>query len=289
MTTFLTPGRCYVIAEIGPNWCVSRNVNDNFEELTRLVNVAHEAGADAVKVQLKSLNGYYSRENLDTPITDPRSPFATRREYVMAREPTAFILKLLSQVCREVGIRWGASPWDQPSVDLLGRFEVPWVKVASASLTDDALLRAVAAIGKPVILSTGMSTMDEVAHAIEVLGTDDLVLLSCTSTYPCDPDEINLRCIDTLRERFGVPVGYSGHETGLSPTFAAAVMGACVVERHITMDRSQWGPDHAASLEPEGLRRLVRDIRLFERARGDGVKRVWASEEAARKRLRRVG
>jgi sialic acid synthase SpsE len=161
-------------------------------------------------------------------------------------------------------------------------------KVASASIADHELLRALAGTGKPIILSTGMSTLSEIDAAVEILGTDRLIMMHATSTYPLPPEEANLRTITTLKERYGVPVGYSGHERGLQISLAAVTLGAVCVERHITLDRTMWGSDHAASLEPSGLEHLVRDIRIIEQAMGDGVKRVFPGEEAPKARLRRV-
>jgi N-acetylneuraminate synthase len=166
------------------------------------------------------------------------------------------------------------------------RFEPVAYKIASASLTDDALLRHTAGRNRPVILSTGMSTQDEIDRAVTVFDRQRLILTHATSTYPCSPDELNLRMINTLRSRYNLPVGYSGHETGLQTTVAAVALGACVVERHITLDRAMWGTDQAASVEPAGLHRLVRDIRVVERAFGDGVKHVYPSELPIRAKLR---
>jgi N-acetylneuraminate synthase len=188
------------------------------------------------------------------------------------------------------GLSWFASPWDEPSVDFLEDINVVAHKVASASLTDLGLLRALAATGKPVILSTGMSTLAQIDRAVETLGTENLIILHATSTYPLPPEEANLRMIPVLRDRYlGVPVGYSGHETGLQISLAAVALGAVMVERHITLDRAMWGSDHAASLEPTGLEHLVRDIRVIEEAMGDGMKRVFPGEEAPLLKLRRVG
>jgi N-acetylneuraminate synthase len=184
---------------------------------------------------------------------------------------------------------WFASCWDEASVDLIQRFDVPCYKIASASLTDDNLLRHTRVTGKPILLSTGMSTVQEIDHAVEVLGKDSVVLLHACSTYPAYYEELNLKAIATLRERYGVPIGYSGHETGLPSTVAAVALGACVVERHITTDRAQWGTDHAASLEPNGITKLVSYIRLVEKSMGDGVKRVLEREQPILKKLRRVG
>ena len=190
--------------------------------------------------------------------------------------------------CREVGIEWFASCWDEPSVDLIAAFDRPVFKIASPCLTDDALLRYHRQLGKPLILSTGMSTVEEIDHAVAVLGSEDLVLLQCTSTYPARIEELNLLAIRTLAERYGVPVGYSGHEVGLAPSVASVAVGACVVERHITLDRAMWGSDQAASVEPQGIARLVRDIRVVEAALSDGVKRVYDSELEKREQLRRA-
>ncbi|WP_156758482.1 N-acetylneuraminate synthase family protein [Actinokineospora pegani] len=270
----------YVIAEAGINH------NGDVELAKRLVDVAADAGADAVKFQKR------------TPeIATPPSMRDTRREtpwgemsYLDYRYRVEFGEEQYADIarhCDKRGIAWFASPWDVPSVEFLERFNVPTHKVASASLTDIPLLEALRDTGKPIICSTGMSTMEEVDAAVAVLGTERLVLLHATSTYPCPPEESNLRTIGTLRERFpDVPVGYSGHERGLQVSVAAVALGACVVERHVTLDRAMWGSDHAASLEPDGLRKLVRDIRVVETALGDGVKRVFPGEEKPRARLR---
>ncbi len=193
----------------------------------------------------------------------------------------------IDRYCRDKGLDWLASPWDVPSVDFLERFDPVCHKIASASLTDEDLLARVAETGRPVILSTGMSTMEQIRRAVEILGRERLILTHCTSAYPCPPDELNLRMIATLEHEFGCPVGYSGHEVGLQTTIAAVVLGACLVERHITLDRAMWGSDQAASVEPWGLMRLVRDIRVVEQALGDGEKRVYASEIPLMERLRR--
>ena len=194
----------------------------------------------------------------------------------------------INAYCEASGIAWFASPWDVPSVNFLSRFSLPCYKIASACLTDDCLLAAVRETGAPVILSTGMSTMEQISHAVGLLDSGNLVLMHCTSSYPAANHELNLRMIQTLAEEFGVPVGYSGHETGLQTSLAAAILGACVIERHITLDRAMWGTDQAASLEPHGLARLVRDIRVNESALGDGVKRVYESEIPVMEKLRRV-
>ena len=272
---------CYVIAEIGINH------NGDIDVAKKLISVAVGAGCDAVKFQKRTIEVVYTAEELGKP---RESPFGdTNGDLKRGLEFGYEEFKEIDRYCREVKIDWFASCWDEASVDCIAQLNVPCFKVASASLTDDNLLRHTRATGKPIILSTGMSTIEQIDHAVEVLGTNDLILLHACSTYPAYYEELNLRVIDLLRERYGVPVGYSGHETGLPSSVAAAVMGACIVERHITLDRSMWGSDHAASLEPNGITRLVRDIRLTEKSMGDGVKRVLEREQPVIKKLRRVG
>jgi N-acetylneuraminate synthase len=191
--------------------------------------------------------------------------------------------------CREKGISWLVSVWDQPSVDFMEQFDTPVYKIPSASLTDLGLIRKARATGKPLILSSGMSTMEQIRQGVEIAGEQDLVLMHCTSTYPCEPEELNLKMVDTLRREFpNVPIGYSGHEVGLVPSAVAVALGACMVERHLTLDRAMWGSDQAASVEPGGFERLVKYIRVSEVALGDGVKKVYPSEMGSLKRLRRL-
>ncbi len=276
------PGKpCYVIAEIGINH------NGDIDIAKKLINVASGAGCDAVKFQKRTIDVVYTPEELAKP---RESPFGeTNGDLKRGLEFEIEEYREIDRYCREVKIDWFASCWDEASVDFIAQFHVPCFKVASASLTDDKLLRHTRAVGKPILLSTGMSTMQEVDHAVEVLGKHDLLILHACSTYPAYYEELNLHVIDVLKERYGVPVGYSGHETGLASTVAAAVLGSCVIERHITLDRSMWGSDHAASLEPNGITRLIRDIRLIEKSMGDGVKRVLEREQPIIKKLRRVG
>lgn len=271
----------YTVAEIGINH------NGDVAIAKQLIEIAASVGADAVKFQKRTPDIATPPDMRDTMRDTPWG----RMTYLDYRYRVEFGEQEYAEIdryCKELGIAWFASPWDVPSVDFLERFDVVTHKVASASLTDLDLLKALRDTGKPIIASTGMSTMEEVDAAVEVLGTDRLVLLHTTSTYPCPPEEANLRTIGTLAERFGVPIGYSGHERGLQVSVAAVALGACMVERHVTLDRTMWGSDQAASLEPDGLRRLVRDIRNVELALGDGVKRVFPGEEKPRQRLRRV-
>lgn len=272
---------CYVIAEIGINH------NGEIDQAKRLISVAVGAGCDAVKFQKRTVDVVYSAEELAKP---RESPFGTTNGDL--KRGLEFGLEEFQEIdryCREVKISWFASCWDEASVDIIAHFDVPCFKIASASLTDDNLLRHTQKTGKPTVLSTGMSSLEEIDHAVQVLGKNDIIILHSCSTYPAYYEELNLRVMQTLRDRYRVPVGYSGHETGLPSSVAAAVLGACMVERHITLDRSMWGSDHAASLEPNGIIRLVRDIRLIEKSMGDGVKRVLEREKPVIKKLRRVG
>jgi N-acetylneuraminate synthase len=194
----------------------------------------------------------------------------------------------IDRFCKELGMPWFASVWDEPSVEFLEPYQPVCYKVPSASLTDHSLLNCLRATGRPVILSTGMSTMEQIHEAVNQLDMDKLVICHATSTYPCDPEELNLHVIETLRNAFPCPIGYSGHEVGLITSVVAVALGACMVERHITLDRAMWGSDQAASVEPQGFERLVKYIRVTEQSLGDGIKRVYDSEMSSLRKLRRV-
>jgi N-acetylneuraminate synthase len=270
----------YIVAEIGINH------NGDINIAKKLIDVAALAGCQAVKFQKRTIEVVYSKEELERP---RESPFGTTNgDLKRALEFGLAEYREIDRYCKEKNIDWFASCWDEGSVDFIDQFDVPCYKIASASLTDDNLLRHTRSKGKPILLSTGMSTLEQIDHAVEILGKQDLILLHTCSTYPAEYSELNLRVIKTLQERYGVPVGYSGHETGLSTTIATIPLGACVIERHITLDRAMWGSDQAASVEPQGFMRLVRDIRLVETALGDGVKRVIDREIPIMKKLRRV-
>lgn len=272
---------CYVLAEIGINH------NGDIELAKRLISVAIAAGCNAVKFQKRTIDVVYTPEELAKP---RESRFGeTNGDLKRGLEFSQAQYAEIDRYCRDSGMTWLASCWDEASVDFIDQFDPVCYKIASASLTDDNLLRHTRAKGKPIMLSTGMSTIEQVDHAVEVLGTRDLILLHTCSTYPSQYPELNLKVIQTLKERYGLPVGYSGHETGLASSVAAVTLGACVMERHITIDRALWGSDQAASLEPNGINKLVRDIRLVETSLGDGVKRVLPSEEPIIQKLRRVG
>jgi len=272
---------CYLIGEIGINHNGSLDIAKN------LISVAKNAGWDAVKFQKRTIEVVYTTEELAKPRENPfgETNGDLKRGLEFGRD---HYLKI-EDFCREMDIPWFASCWDEDSVDFIETFSPPCYKIASASLTDDSLLRHTRAQGKPILLSTGMSTIEEIDHAVDILGKEDLVLMHTCSCYPSHYPELNLRLIPELRKRYGVPVGYSGHETGIPSSVAAVSLGACIVERHITLDRSIWGSDQAASLEPSGMTRLARDIRLVEDSMGDGIKRLEEREIAVMKKLRRVG
>lgn len=289
MSTSVTIGQCtvgagnpvYVIGEIGLNH------NGDLDVAKRLIDVAVEAGAQAVKFQKRT-------PEISTPEhmkSMPReTPWGTMT-YLDYRYRVEFEKEEYGEIdayCRSKGVDWFASPWDEPSVDFLESMNTIAYKIASASVTDLGMLSKIRDTGKPTILSTGMSTLEQIDAAVETLGTDKLVIMHATSTYPLPPEEANLRTIATLASRYGVPIGYSGHEPGLQISIAAVALGAVAVERHITLDRTMWGSDHAASLEPKGIAALVRDIRIIETALGDGVKRVFPGELAPLSKLRRV-
>lgn len=271
---------CFVIAEIGINH------NGSVDLAKKMIDEAVFAGCDAVKFQKRTVDVVYSPQEL----AQPRSSFfgQTNGDLKRGLELGFDEYKEIDEYCRLKKIMWFASCWDKEAVDFIDKFNPPCYKIASASLTDDELISHTRSKGKPVLLSTGMSTIEEIQHAVDVLGTDDLVLYHCTSTYPSEHKEINVRAIETLRKMFDCPIGYSGHEKGYLPSVLAAAFGAASVERHITIDRTLWGSDQAASLESEGLRRMVRDIRNVPIALGDGKKVVYESEIPALKKLRKV-
>lgn len=273
--------RCFIVAEIGINH------NGSVEIAKKLIDAAALAGCDAVKFQKRTIEVVYTAEELAKPRENPFGP--TNGDLKRGLEFGQMEYEQIDAYCREKNILWFASCWDEASVDFMEQFNPPCYKIASASLTDDQLLRHHRLYGRPIIISTGMSTLDEIDHAVEVLGRDNLIVLHCTSTYPSQVDELNLFAIRELNQRFGVPTGYSGHEVGLAPSVGAVALGACMIERHITLDRAMWGSDQAASVEWQGFWRLVKDVRALEKAMGDGIKRVYPSEVPIIKKLRRVG
>ncbi len=271
---------CFITAEIGINH------NGNINLAKKLIDLAVTTGCDAVKFQKRTVDVVYSKEEL---AKERESVFGkTNGDLKRGLEFGLEQYKEIDKYCKEKGIIWYASCWDKASVDFIEQFNPPCYKIASASLTDDELLKYTRSKGKPIFLATGMSTLEQIKHAVEVLGEDDLILYHCTSTYPTVNEEINLRVITKLRELYSCPVGFSGHEKGILPTILSAMLGANAVERHITIDRTLWGSDQAASLEYNGLSRVVRDIRQIKTLLGDGEKRVYSSELPIIDKLRRV-
>jgi len=274
--------RVYVIAEIGINH------NGDLDIAKRMIDAAVHAGADAVKFQKRTPDVATPPGQKDQMRETPWG-YITYLEYRYKVEFNLEQYREIDRYCRERKIDWMVSVWDEPSVEFMGQFDTPAYKIPSAALTDFNLIRKARATGKPLILSSGMSTIRQIKKGIEVAGDENLVLMHCTSTYPCEPEELNLRMVETLRREFpDLPIGYSGHEVGLVPTAVAVAFGACMVERHLTLDRAMWGSDQAASVEPSGFERLVKYIRVTEASLGDGVKRVYESELGSMKKLRRV-
>jgi N-acetylneuraminate synthase len=272
---------CFIVAEIGINH------NGNLDIAKKLISAAVLAGCDAVKFQKRTPELCVPLEQRHLMRETPWGAM-TYLDYKKHMEFGYDEYAEIDAWCRAQGVIWFASCWDEPSVDFIERFSPVCYKIPSACVTDEDLLRKTRRTGRPVILSTGMSTMDEVRRAVALLDRDRLLIAQSTSSYPCPPDDLNLRVIGTLGSEFDCPIGYSGHEIGLQTTYAAVTLGASFVERHITLDRAMWGTDQAASVESGGLIRLVRDIRTIERAMGDGIKRLYPSEMPSRQRLRRV-
>ncbi len=271
----------YIIAEIGINH------NGDMDVCKQMIDAAVHAGVDAVKFQKRT-------PEVSTPL-DQRNQmretpwgYITYLEYRYKVEFGQEQYREIDRYCKQKGITWFTSVWDEQAVDFMEQFNTPVYKIPSAGLTDHNLLRYVRETGRPLVISTGMSTMEQIRAAVKVAGTEKLVIMHCTSTYPCEPEELNLRMIRTLRNEFPCPVGYSGHEVGLVPPQVAVALGACIVERHLTLDRAMWGSDQAASVEPSGFERLVKYVRTAEASLGDGVKRVYESEKSTMKKLRRV-
>lgn len=271
----------YVIAEIGINH------NGQMDLALKLIDAAKVAGCDAVKFQKRTPEECVPLEQRDRIRSTPWGDM-TYMEYRYRVEFGEAEYREIDRYCKDHGMTWFASVWDPSSVEFLESFEPAAYKLPSAMLTDLELIRRVRTTGRPLILSTGMSTMEEIRTGVAEAGLENLLLMHSTSTYPCPPEELNLRMVETLGRQFDCPIGYSGHEVGLQTTVTAVALGACAVERHVTLDRAMWGSDQAASVEPWGMMRLVRDIRVVEKALGDGVKKVYDSEMPAREKLRPV-
>lgn len=271
---------CFIVGETGINH------NGDINIAKKLIDVAFFSGCDAVKFQKRTIGVVYTPEELARPRDNPFGNTNGDLKYGLEFGEDEYTE--IDSYCRQKGIIWFASCWDEQSVDFIDKFHPPCYKIASACLTDDNLLRHTRKKGKPIMLSTGMSNLDEIDHAINVLGKEDLIILHCTSTYPSKLSELNLNVIKTLRDRYDIPVGYSGHEVGLVPSVIAVSLGAHILERHITLDRAMWGSDQAASVEPQGIIKLVRDVRVISGILGDGTKRVYESERPILEKLRRI-
>lgn len=271
----------YIVAEVGINH------NGDINLAKQLIDAAVHSGVDAIKFQKRTPELCVPPEQQNHMRETPWG-YITYLEYRRKVEFGEVEYRAIDQYCQQKNIPWFASVWDEPAVDLLESFDLPCYKIPSAALTDHQLLRHLRKTGKPLILSTGMSTLEQIQTAVDILGQDNLLITHATSTYPCDPDELNLRMIQTLSMQFVCPIGYSGHEVGLIPSVVAIALGACLIERHITLDRALWGSDQASSVEPGGFERLVKYIRVAEQALGDGVKQVYDSELPSLLRLRRI-
>ena len=271
---------CFIIAEIGINH------NGSTALAKKMIDIAVTTGCDAVKFQKRTVDIVYTKEEL---AKERKSVFGnTNGDLKRGVEFGEEEYREIDENRKKKGILWFASCWDENSVDFMEKFDIPCYKIASASLTDDNLLKHTKSKGRPIMLSTGMSTMEQIRHAVSILGEDNLIILHCTSTYPSNAEETNLRVIETFRKEFSCPIGYSGHERGVTPSVLAAALGAAVVERHITTDRTNWGSDQAASLEMAGLYHMVRDIRQTPCLLGDGIKVVYQREIPIIEKLRRV-
>ncbi len=272
----------YIVAEIGINH------NGDLNIAKRMIHAAQYAHVDAVKFQKRT-------PRICVPLEEQKKMRETPwgyMSYLEYRERVEFNedeYREIDRLCKELGIDWFASVWDEESVDFLEAFDPIAYKVPSASLTDHSLLQKLLDTGRPIILSTGMSTMEQIQAGVEKIGDmDRLVITHSTSAYPCDPDKLNLRMIQTLDAAFDCPIGYSGHEVGLIPSVVSVSLGACLIERHFTLDRAMWGTDQAASVEPQGMEKLVKYVRVTEEALGDGIKKVYDEELPSLQKLRRV-
>lgn len=272
---------CFVIAEIGLNH------NGDLGLAKKLIDAAVECGADAVKFQKRSVDNILTKEALDAPYDTWYAYGKTYGEHRKALELSEEAFIALQEYSNERNIIFFASPWDEESADFLERINIPVYKIASADVINLPLIEHIAKKKKPMIVSSGMSTLEEVKDAGDIISKyiDELILLHCVSTYPSNPEEINLRCMETLKETFNCSVGYSGHEKGIAISEAAVALGACVIERHFTLDRTMKGPDHAASLEPPGLSKLIRDIRNIEISMGSSIKKIQEREMSIRTKL----
>tara|TARA_R100001129_G_C5315323_1_gene246237 strand:+ start:885 stop:1748 length:864 start_codon:yes stop_codon:yes gene_type:complete len=271
--------KVYVIAEIGINH------NGSLDIAKQLIDLAKVAGCDAVKFQKRNPDVCVPEHQKNVMRSTPWGEM-TYLDYKYRVEFEKQEYDEIDRYCKEKGIEWSASPWDLDSLSFLMKYDIPWIKIPSAMITNEELMKASAATGKKIIFSTGMSTYEEIDQAVEWLDGCETLMLHCNSTYPAPLEDLNLSCIQTLKERYNCEVGYSGHEFRLGTSVAAIYLGATCIERHITLDRTMWGSDHMSSVEPQGLIKMVRGIRELELAYGDGIKKVTDGELAPRKKLR---
>jgi N-acetylneuraminate synthase len=271
----------FVVAEIGGNH------NGDIKIAKRLIDMAIDCGCDAVKFQKRTPEICVPEDQKHVMKETPWGLIP----YIEYRRLLEFGEKEYSEIneyCSLKKIIWFATPWDIPSVDFLERYDVPCYKIASASLTDFELIKKIKSQNKPIILSTGMSTIEQIDKAVDYIGLDNLIVMHCNSSYPAREDELNLNVIKTFKSRYNCPIGYSGHESGMFPSVVAVAMGACIIERHITLDRAMWGSDQAASLSRQGLQYICSTCKIVPDYLGDGIKRVYDSEKTAMKKLRRI-
>jgi N-acetylneuraminate synthase len=273
--------KTYIIAEIGINH------NGDLDIAKRLIDIAALSGCDAVKFQKRNPDVCVP-EHQKNVMRDTPWGTMTYLEYKYKVEFEKAEYDEIDRYCKEKDIVWSASPWDLDSLDFLNQYNLPFIKLPSAMLTNYPLIEACAKSGKKVILSTGMSTEEEIDIAIETIRkhTDNFAILHCNSTYPAPLNELSLSTITTLKNKYNCEVGYSGHEFRIGTTVASVYLGATIIERHITLDRTMWGTDHLSSVEPQGLIKLVKGIRELEEAFGDGTIQVTESEKIIRNKLR---
>tara|TARA_Y100000592_G_scaffold96953_1_gene166537 strand:- start:66047 stop:66880 length:834 start_codon:yes stop_codon:yes gene_type:complete len=273
--------KTYIIAEIGINH------NGSLENAKKLIDVAVLAGCDAVKFQKRNPDVCVPEHQKSVMRETPWGTM-TYLDYKYKVEFEKPEYDEIDKYCKEKGIAWSASPWDLDSLEFLDQYDLPFLKMPSAMMTNEPLMRAAAKTGKKVIFSAGMSTLKETDMAVVWMQEEgaEFALLHCNSAYPAPIEDLNLSCIQTLKNRYNCEVGYSGHEFRIGTTVASIYLGATILERHITLDRQMWGSDHLSSVEPQGLIKLVRGVRELELAHGDGVKRVTDGELPFRKKLR---
>lgn len=271
----------FIIAEIGLNH------NGNLDLAKDLIDIAVESGCDAVKFQKRDPELCVPHDQREIMRQTPWG-YISYFEYRYKIEFEKEEYDIINEYCKEKNILWTASCWDVNSIRFMNEYSPPFHKIPSASITDEILVKKYAESGFPIIMSTGMSTETEINNAVNILNdfSAEFALLHCTSTYPCPLEQINLNVMLKLRDKYDVPVGYSGHETGLAPTISSVALGACIIERHITLDRSMWGSDQSASVEPQGLKKLIKDIRDVEKSLGNGIKTVYPEEEKIKSKLR---